>query len=247
MDLAKAFDRTVADQDWKEVMGPLTELSITKEAWGVNPGDRRALFHLVCHLRPGRVLEIGTHIGASTVHLAAGLLAAHRDTAVSPRLVTVDIIDVNDPVAQPWSQFGASRSPRDLLTQIGCERMTEFVTRPSLEFLGSCGEAFDLIFLDGDHRAATVYREIPAALRVLAPGGSVLLHDFYPGLAPLYPGVDVQAGPFLAVRRLQREGAEIDVLPLGDLPWPTKCGGTATTLALLGRSTARVITGAHPR
>src|SRR5213592_4763710 len=37
---------------------------------GVNPGDRRALFYLVTALRPQAVLEVGTHIGASTLCIA---------------------------------------------------------------------------------------------------------------------------------------------------------------------------------
>ena len=45
---------------------------------GMNPGDRRALYYLVRHLRPERVLEIGTLAGASTVHLAMGLADAWR-------------------------------------------------------------------------------------------------------------------------------------------------------------------------
>jgi predicted O-methyltransferase YrrM len=46
----------------------------------------------------------------------------------------------------------------------------------SLDVLAEEGEAFDLIFLDVDHRLKTVMAEIPAALRRLRPGGFVLLH-----------------------------------------------------------------------
>jgi hypothetical protein len=40
----------------------------------------------------------------------------------------------------------------------------------------------------------------------------------------------------LAVRRLRQAGWPLEVLPLGDLPWPTKLGTTRTSLALLGRA-----------
>ena len=43
-------------------------------------------------------------------------------------------------------------------------------------------------------------------------------------------------GPQVAVQQLQRAGWSLDVLPLGDLPWPTKLGTSKTSLALLGRA-----------
>ena len=55
---------------------------------GVNPGDRRLLYQLTRRLKPRNVLEIGTHVGASTMHIAAA----------KPRsITTVDIVDVNAP------------------------------------------------------------------------------------------------------------------------------------------------------
>ena len=36
--------------------------------------------------------------------------------------------------------------------------------------------------------------------------------------------------------RLQRAGWPLEVVPLGDLPWPTKLGTSRTSLALLGRA-----------
>lgn len=55
-------------------------------------------------------------------------------------------------------------------------------------------------------------------------------------------------GPFLAVRRLLREGWPIVVRPLGELPWPTKLGRNVTSLALvLSRQPCKAITGAALR
>jgi hypothetical protein len=58
---------------------------------GVNPGDRRALYHLIAHFQPKRVLEIGTHVGASTVYIASAL----RRFVDGGQLTTADIADVN--------------------------------------------------------------------------------------------------------------------------------------------------------
>ena len=45
----------------------------TDKYGGINPGDRRALYYLIMALKPKNILEIGTHIGASTLHIACAL------------------------------------------------------------------------------------------------------------------------------------------------------------------------------
>ena len=229
--LPDVFDALKCEPEWNAA-NPLHRLQIPEKSWGVNQGDRRALFHLMRGLRPRQVLEIGTHIGASTVHIAAALTLTNSPAS---RLVTVDIVDMNHPVTQPWRSFGANASPRDLVQMAGVGEVVEFVTERSLDYLNRCEDQFDLIFLDGDHRATTVYQEVPRAARLLAPGGWILLHDYYPNLRPLCGGDSVIDGPFLALRRLKAHSADLEVLPLGMLPWPTKPGCNATTLALLGR------------
>ena len=166
---------------------------------GVNPGDCRALYYLVRALQPNQTLEIGTHIGASTVHIAAALR-----TAQSPpgSLVTVDIRPVNDPVTRPWAQAGSALSPQEMMARLGMADAARFVTQSSLRFLAETDRQFDLIFLDGEHAASTVYRELSAALHSLAPNGIVLLHDYFPGGRPLWPDQVVIPGPWLATSRL---------------------------------------------
>ncbi len=48
-------------------------LRIPERRGGLNLGDRRAVYDLVSRLNPASVLEIGTHIGASTLHIASAL------------------------------------------------------------------------------------------------------------------------------------------------------------------------------
>jgi predicted O-methyltransferase YrrM len=246
--LAKALAAPAVDAEWPTVAEEIGSFQITTSAGGVNPGDRRALYYLIRALRPARVLEVGTHIGASTVHIAAALRAnarsaggeagvdAGRDAGPTGTLTTVDIQDVNDPVTRPWIKYGSTHAPAEMIARMDLKDWVRFVAQPSLAFLSAQGEPFDLIFLDGDHSAATVYREVPAALRRLRPGGLVLLHDYFPDGAPLWQGEPAIAGPWLGVDRLRREGAKLEVLPLGDLPWPTKLGAHVTSLALVSRA-----------
>lgn len=236
LDLTAIFTAVAVESDWSAAAARIQELGITAEA-GMNPGDRRALYYLVRHLRPHRVLEIGTQAGASTVHLAAALADAHSGP-VESRLLSVDIKDVNHPETAAWRTFRLPQSPRDAMRRLGYGDLVEFRMARSLEMLREAGETYDLIFLDGDHRLKTVVAEVPAALRRLRPGGFLLLHDYFPGLRPLWPDGKVIQGPYLAVQRLQRAGWPIEARPLGELPWPTKLGTSVTSLALLGRARA---------
>ncbi len=214
-----------ADHDlWLSVEQRIERAGLGHNREGVNPGDRRAIAALVSHLRPRTVLEIGTHIGSSTLTLAATLALTNA------RITTVDIADVNDPVARRWEKYGAPRPPVEIVSGLA---PVSFVVDNSLSYLARTEEQYDFIFLDGSHLAATVYRELPLALRQLAPGGVLLLHDYFPEGRPLWENGQVVVGPYLAIRRLLKEDWPINVVPLGRLPWPTKLGSNTTSLALV--------------
>jgi predicted O-methyltransferase YrrM len=232
--IAEAFLSPEIDEDWHAVERKVAAFDITEHAGGVNPGDRRAIYYLVRYFRPRTVLEIGTHVGASTVHVAAALQKAQEeDPGSTYRMTTVDITNVNDRIRTPWLRFGSTHSPAEMAERLGFESGVSFVTARSLDYFASCDDRYDFIFLDGDHAPATVYREVPAALRVLRSGGVVLLHDYFPDLQPLWSNRAVLEGPWLATERLRAEGTKLEVVPLGELPWPTKLGSRTTSLALL--------------
>ena len=231
--LRNLLEDCAAAAEWPAVERELGKFEITTSAGGVNAGDRRALYCLLRALRPKRVLEIGTHIGASTAHIAAAL--RDNDDAAG-ELTTVDIVPVNDPVARPWEAEGSRFAPAEIIERIGMGARVRFVTQPSLSFLATADQRYDVIFLDGDHSPATVYRELPAALKCLAPNGVVLLHDYFPGGRPLWPDNVVIVGPWMATERLRAEGATLRIEPLGALPWPTKQGTNVTSLAVVART-----------
>jgi predicted O-methyltransferase YrrM len=235
VDLSNILTGREADAEWGEIEKEIAALAVPTGVGGVNPGDRRALYYLVRALQPRSVLEFGTHIGASTIHIAAALRTlrdTQKEEAIS--LVSVDIVDVNDEVSKPWLRAGCPDSPREMVRRLGCGDFVTFVNQSSIDYLASTRQKYDLIFLDGDHNARTVYQEIPLSLEVLNPGGWLLLHDYYPGLRPLWSNKTVEPGPQLAVQRLISEGVRIACLPLGGLPWPTKLNSNVTSLALLG-------------
>lgn len=234
LDLVALFADSTLAKEWQEVEKEISNLKITDKAAGVNPGDRRALYYLIRHLKPKTVLEIGTHVGASTVHIVAAL--RKQPGIGSFRVDTVDIYDVNDPIVGPWVTRHSTHPPAELMRALGCDAAVTFHAKDSLDYMSVCTRKFDLIFLDGDHAAARVYREVPAALKLLNPGGYILLHDYFPNSQPLWQDGSVVSGPYEAIRRFQDEGASIDALPLGALPWPTKQNSNVTSLAVLGKA-----------
>jgi predicted O-methyltransferase YrrM len=148
------------------------------------------------------------------------------------KVITADILDVNHPDGS-WKRVGMKKSPMAYLRDLECAEYVTFQTGPCQDLMKRTQEKFDLIFLDGDHRAKAVYQEVSAALPLLSENGVILLHDYYPEGKVLYPGLEPIAGPYLAMKRIMRENPKIDVLPLGALPWPTKAGSNVTTLAVV--------------
>ena len=216
---------------WNEDHADITALlGDDDRAGGVNPGDRRALYTLINALQPQAVLEIGTHIGASTQYMARALARGGNGL-----LTSVDIYDVNDPVRGAWRKAGLRHSPQACTQTLGTAGRVRFITSPAIGYMRDTTDRFDFIFLDGDHRAGAVYTELAAALPLLNPGGVILLHDYYPDAVPLFSDGNIISGPYHALTRAMNEEAALSVLPLGILPWPTKLGSYVTSLALVAR------------
>lgn len=233
LNLGFIFNSKTFEAGWAADHGAIAALFGGDDRFGgINPGDRRALYCLIRALRPQSVLEVGTHIGASTLYIARAL-----QSNGGGKVTTVDILDVNAPNG-PWQKVGQDMPPRGFAEKLGCSDHIDFMAQDSIQFMERTDKKFDFIFLDGDHGARTVYKEVSAALRVLAPGGVILLHDFYPEGKALFPDDNIIRGPFRALTRIRRENPQIAVTPLGDLPWETKQGVKTTSLALLNRVNA---------
>jgi predicted O-methyltransferase YrrM len=236
-----AFDKKLAFENhteiWTKASAEIRPLMAAEElSEGVNPGDRRAIHALIYYLQAHTVLEVGTNVGASTLHIAQALRQMQQENKQDHyHLTTVDIVDVNA-LQGPWQQQGLPQSPRSMIQKLGFEEHVSFVAQDALIFLKNTQQTFDFIFLDGNHAAAVVYQEMAAALRVLNPEGYLLLHDYFPNLEPLWADGPIIPGPWLGVQRLQQENPHLAVLPLGMLPWQTKLNSNVTNLALVGRA-----------
>ena len=221
-------DKKITDQ-WKKDKKSLDEVFGDDDKFqGVNPGDRRALYALVLGLKPQNILEVGTHVGSSTLHIATAL----KTLGQGGHVTSVDILDVNAPDSS-WKRIGLEKSPIEFAEELSCEELITFIAQPCQEFMKQTDERFDLIFLDGDHTAAAVYQEVSVALNVLNDNGVIVLHDYYPEGKSLYSDNNIIYGPYLALERIKKENTNISVQSLSPLPWETKLQSNMTSLAIV--------------
>lgn len=106
------------------------------------------------------VLEIGAAYGFSTVTLAL--------TAAS--VVSVD----------PHATHNSYEILMSNLTQYRVADRVEVrrqMSQTAMPDLLAQGYSFDLIFIDGDHTAAGAGHDIEWALKLIAPGGTIAVHD----------------------------------------------------------------------
>jgi len=227
------FSKKAIWKAWESYENKIEALQIPDLTGGVNLGDRKALFFIISHFKPKSVLEVGTHIGASTVHVASALDNNFKKHDVKAAFSTLDLRDVNCDAEKPWLKFKSPKSPQELLNELDLGITTKFMSQNSLDYFQTPQDKYDFIFLDGDHSAQTVYKEVPKALKCLNPNGIILLHDYFKLGDSANPNNNFNSGPYLAMQRHVKEGADIKVMPLGELPWQTKYGSNVTSLALL--------------
>lgn len=115
---------------------------------------------LVRCLKPETVIETGTHRGFATAMMAQGL----KDNG-SGILHTIDVTDYG--VVQDLAQFGL-------------DRWFRFYKGDSADMLGTLSKTIqkvDFLFLDADHKAASVLRELEAAMPMIKSGTYIAFHD----------------------------------------------------------------------
>jgi predicted O-methyltransferase YrrM len=111
-----------------------------------------------------RVLEIGSAFGYSTV--AMGLVAAS--------VISVDPHHAMNSHGILLANLRAYRLVEGMGQQVEVMRAS---SQTALPMLSEDGASFDLIFIDGDHRAPGVEYDIKWALELLAEGGTIAIHD----------------------------------------------------------------------
>ena len=194
-------------------------------------GDCFALFALARAVGAVSALEIGTHLGYSTLHIAAGLSA----NGAPAKLTTVDLLDVNDEQKARYRSYGASMSARQRLRALGLEDRVEFVVSASEPFLKTTPDSYDLIFVDGDHSEVGAYFDIMRSLARVSERGIVVLHDYNDPGDPTPGSSGGQYGVHWAIQRLKAHSPDIGVVRLLSLALPGASAPVQTSLAIVTR------------
>ncbi len=125
------------------------------------------MFRLARALNPQSVLELGTNLGVSALHIAAALEINQRGA----RLITIE----GDPTL--------SEIARTNIVRLGHEERATVLTGRFDDILPDCLEEhgpFDLVFIDGHHEEAATHRYFEMIKPYLMPGACVAFDDIEP-------------------------------------------------------------------
>lgn len=212
------FEDKKIEKEWliaKEIIKK-TGLISSNDDGGVNQGDQRALFYLARYFNSKKTLEIGTHLGCSTIALSL---------ATDGIVYTVDKKDVND-ADGPWYKM-KKKFPPNVSLQLNGILNVIFNVKDSHEFLIK-PYTYDLILIDGSHREKDVQLDIMLSLDRLNPDGAIILHDYYPNGENIWKEKPIIKGPYEACKNLG-----IEPKALIELPWETKFKTNKTSLAII--------------
>ena len=113
-EIVKLLNSSESDLSWEVDKMKLERFQFSDLSGGINPGDQRALYYLLKYFNPSNILEIGTHLGYSTIISAIAL----KDAQASGNITTVDILDVNDEIITPWVNYNSKYSPQEMVRMI---------------------------------------------------------------------------------------------------------------------------------
>jgi caffeoyl-CoA O-methyltransferase len=128
----------------------------------VGPLEGAFLSFMVFAKQPGRVLEIGTFTGWSSIAMASALPPGGT-------LVTCDVNAETTEIARRYAE------------EAGVAERIDYRLGPAIETLAGLDGPFDLVFIDADKRGYVEYYE--AVVPKLADGGVILADNTLFGLA----------------------------------------------------------------
>jgi predicted O-methyltransferase YrrM len=150
-------------------------------------GEHEALWDLAIREVEGNVLEIGSWMGKSACILAGACADRHPDTV----LMCIDTFTMSGTEQQQeHHEKLVGRADGTFYDFISAAKRLGYydyvipLGQYSHRALKVVKGPLRLAFIDGAHDYANVEREVALCLPLLAPGGSIALHDVYSGTYP---------------------------------------------------------------
>lgn len=138
---------------------------------------------MVCHLArlcpDGRIVEIGSFKGKSTVFIARAMKTTNSLTAIDPHLLTHagDERDLDGRYrneATSWDAF------QETLREWKLRDAVEVIRDYSHGVVERWSDPIAFLWIDGDHREESVSRDIADWIDFVVPGGFAGFHDTHP-------------------------------------------------------------------
>lgn len=145
--------------------------------WSV---EGKVLYALIRHLRPDLVVEVGTHRGCSTTHIATAL-----DINDNGLIVTLD----------------TAPGVGDLIPSTLNKRVNKVQAHGAKWLFEQPDESIDIIYEDADHSAETCMMIAQLATLKLKPGGLHIVHDAAHDTAWLGDGSQIHSDVGATIRR----------------------------------------------
>jgi SAM-dependent methyltransferase len=125
----------------------------------------------------GRIVEIGSYHGRSTIVLAGAAPPGGEVVAIDPHAG-------NDRGPRQWEGTVAEGESDNLAFRANLERAgvadrVRHVRRPSQEALDAVDGEVDVVYVDGAHRYVPASADITRWGARVAPGGTLLIHDAF--------------------------------------------------------------------
>ena len=189
-DLSAQYSQKIRSDDRDRLQRLFHEFEVWRSMWfqGVeiikNPLDLWMAQQIIYEVRPDYVIETGTLKGGSALYWAHTLqgMGLH-----SSRVLTVDLLDhLSEAPKNPlWDDY--------VEFFLGSSTSEEVVSKIAEKVHGKT----TLIFLDSDHRAHHVRRELELYAPLVSPGSYIVVEDTHIDALGTQPGID--AGPMAAI------------------------------------------------
>ena len=209
------------DRIWK--LGLLTGLKTTDDG-GFSPANFErglVLDRLIELHKPARILEIGTGRGLGCL----GMAESCRVHGASARITTLDLLSRDTPQRWPIELGGERKVLHASRDEIWGRHLDRGLVEPLTQITGPTtrtmpalareGAKFDLIFIDAGHDLYSVVHDLAYSVKLLAPGGAILMDDF----APME---EFGLGTCIAAQHARRLFGRVEIFPTEGLVF----GGT---------------------
>ena len=171
--------RPAADQPVDQPVDLVTAVHRARDVEGwLTPGQAAALFDAAARCpAPGRIVEIGSFRGRSTIVLASGAPPGVEVVAIDPHAGNdrgpQEIEGYADAAADDHERFMAN------LRAAGVDGRVRHVRARSTDAHGSVDGPIDVLYVDGAHRYRPALDDIRSWGARVADGGMLLIHDSF--------------------------------------------------------------------